>query len=107
GKSALALDLAGRTGAVIVNADSQQLYADLRVLSARPAPADEARAEHRLYGVADAAEAWSVGRWLRAALPIVEATAGAGRPVLIVGGPGLAFTALTQGLAGAPEAPPA
>ncbi len=105
GKSALALDLAGRTGAVIVNADSQQLYADLRVLSARPAPADEARAEHRLYGVADAAEAWSTGRWLRAALPIVEAAAGAGRPVLIVGGTGLYFTALTKGLADIPEVP--
>ena len=72
GKSALALEMAARTGAVIVNADSQQLYADLRVLSARPSAEDEARTEHRLYGVADAAEAWSVGRWSRAVLPVLE-----------------------------------
>ncbi len=104
GKSALALETAARTGAVIVNADSQQLYADLRVLSARPSPEEEARAEHRLYGVADAAEAWSVGRWSRAAM---ETLAGLdGRPVLFVGGTGLYFTALTKGLADIPDIPP-
>ena len=103
GKSALALDMAERTGAVIVNADSQQLYADLRVLSARPSAEDEARAEHRLYGVADAAEAWSVGRWARAALELL--TELGGRPVLFVGGTGLYFTALTKGLADIPEVP--
>ncbi|MDY6923279.1 MAG: tRNA (adenosine(37)-N6)-dimethylallyltransferase MiaA [Pseudomonadota bacterium] len=103
GKSALALEMAERTGAVIVNADSQQLYADLRVLSARPSAEDEARAEHRLYGVADAAEAWSVGRWSRAAM---ETLAGlGGRPVLFVGGTGLYFTALTKGLADIPDIP--
>ncbi|MBA3049765.1 isopentenyl transferase family protein, partial [Brevundimonas sp.] len=69
GKSRRALEIAQRTGAVILNADSQQLYADLRVLSARPSAEDEAAAEHRLYGVADAAEAWSVGRWSRAVAP--------------------------------------
>ena len=62
GKSRRALELAQKTGAVIINADSQQLYADLRVLSARPSDEDEARTEHRLYGIADAADAWSVGR---------------------------------------------
>ena len=103
GKSALALDLAERTGAVIVNADSQQLYADLRVLSARPSPEEEARAEHRLYGVADAADAWSVGRWSRAAMEVLEELDG--RPALFVGGTGLYFTALTQGLADIPEVP--
>ena len=61
GKSALALKMARENGAVIVNADSQQLYADLRILTARPSPAEEAQADHRLYGVVDAAEAWSVG----------------------------------------------
>ena len=105
GKSALALETAERTGAVIVNADSQQLYADLRVLSARPSAEDEARAEHRLYGIADAAEAWSVGRWSRAVLPVLEALAAAGRPALLVGGTGLYFTALTKGLADIPEVP--
>ncbi len=103
GKSRLALETADRTGAVIVNADSQQLYADLRVLSARPSVEEEARAEHRLYGVADAAEAWSVGRWSRAAM---ETLAGLdGRPVLFVGGTGLYFTALTKGLADIPDIP--
>ena len=105
GKSQRALELAGRTGAVISNADSQQLYADLRVLSARPSAADEARAEHRLYGVADAAETWSVGRWSRAVLPLLEALAAEGRPALLVGGTGLYFTPLTQGLADIPDIP--
>ena len=105
GKSALALELAARTGAVIVNADSQQLYADLRVLSARPSAADEAAAEHRLYGVADAADAWSVGRWSRAAAAELADLAAAGRPAVVVGGTGLYFTALTKGLADIPEIP--
>ena len=105
GKSALALETAARTGAVIVNADSQQLYADLRVLSARPPAEDEARVEHRLYGVADAAEAWSVGRWSRAVRPVLDELAAAGRPALVVGGTGLYFTALTKGLADIPDVP--
>lgn len=105
GKSALALARAQETGAVIVNADSQQLYADLRVLSARPSPEDEARAEHRLYGVADAAEAWSVGRWTRAVTPVLAELAAEGRPALIVGGTGLYFSALTRGIADIPDVP--
>ena len=105
GKSRLALARARETGAVIVNADSQQLYADLRVLSARPTPEDEAQAEHRLYGVADAADAWSVGRWARAVTPLLAELAAEGRPALIVGGTGLYFTALTRGIADIPEVP--
>lgn len=105
GKSALALMRARETGAVIVNADSQQLYADLRILSARPSVEDEAQAEHRLYGVADAAEAWSVGRWSRAVVPLLAELADAGRPALLVGGTGLYFTALTKGLADIPAIP--
>jgi len=105
GKSRLALEMAGRTGAVILNADSQQLYADLRVLSARPSAADEAVAEHRLYGVADAADPWSVGRWSRAVTPILADLAAVRRPALLVGGTGLYFTALTIGLADIPDVP--
>jgi tRNA dimethylallyltransferase len=105
GKSQLALARARETGAVIVNADSQQLYADLRVLSARPTPEDEAQAEHRLYGVADAADAWSVGRWARAVTPLLAELAAEGRPALIVGGTGLYFTALTRGIADIPGVP--
>lgn len=103
GKSALALKWAQTSGAVIVNADSQQLYADLRVLSARPSPEDEARVEHRLYGIADGAEAWSVGRWSRAVLK--ELGMLGDRPAIIVGGTGLYFTALTKGLAEIPSVP--
>ncbi len=105
GKSRLALETARKTGAVIVNADSQQLYADLRVLSARPTEADEAAAEHRLYGVADAADAWSVGRWTRAVAPLLAELAAQGRPAVVVGGTGLYFTALTKGLADIPDVP--
>ncbi|MDO9076011.1 MAG: tRNA (adenosine(37)-N6)-dimethylallyltransferase MiaA [Brevundimonas sp.] len=105
GKSRRALQMAQRTGAVIINADSQQLYADLRVLSARPSTEDEALAEHRLYGVADAAEAWSVGRWSRAVMPLLAELAAQGKPALLVGGTGLYFTALTTGLADIPDVP--
>lgn len=105
GKSRLAMDRARATGAVIVNADSQQLYADLRVLSARPSIEDEAEIPHRLYGVADAADAWSVGRWSRAAMEVLSELKTEGRPALLVGGTGLYFNALTKGLADIPPVP--
>lgn len=105
GKSRLALEMAERTGAVIINADSQQLYADLRILSARPSPEDEARVPHHLYGVADAADAWSVGSWSRAVAALLDDLRAQGRPALIVGGTGLYFTSLTKGLADIPEVP--
>ena len=65
GKSALALALAERLGGVVINADSMQVYRDLRIITARPTPEEEARVPHRLYGHVDAAENYSVGRWLR------------------------------------------
>lgn len=105
GKSALALDMAARMDALIVNADSQQLYADLRILTARPSVEDEVAAPHALYGVADAADAWSVGRWSRAVMNLL--TAEPDRPVILVGGTGLYFTALTRGLAEIPDIPDA
>ena len=105
GKSALALDLARETGAEIVNADSMQIYADLRVLTARPSAEDEARARHHLFAVADTADAWSVGRWLRAATEVLREIAARGRPAIVVGGTGLYFRALTQGLADIPAVP--
>lgn len=103
GKSRLALERARATGAVILNADSQQLYADLNLLSARPSAEDMAAAEHRLYGVADAADAWSVGRWTRAVLAELAELEAEGRPAILVGGTGLYFLALTRGLADIPE----
>ena len=102
GKSALALRLAEATGVGIVNADSMQLYRDLRLLTARPSPEEEARAPHHLFGTVDAAEGWSVGRWLRAATDIIQAHEG---PLVFVGGTGLYFRALTQGLAEVPPIP--
>ena len=103
GKSRLAMETAHATGAVVINADSQQLYADLRVLSARPSVEDEAEIPHRLYGVADAADAWSVGRWSRAVMDLLAELTAEKRPALLVGGTGLYFNALTKGLA---EIPP-
>jgi tRNA dimethylallyltransferase len=105
GKSAMALRLAGQTGAEIVNADALQLYRDLRILSARPSAEEEARVPHHLFGVADAADGWSVGRWLRAANAALTDIAARGRPAIVVGGTGLYFKALTQGLAPIPEVP--
>lgn len=107
GKSRRALEMAEATGAAIINADSQQLYADLRILSARPSVEDEARAPHHLYGVADAAEAWSVGRWVRTVMPLLAELKAMGQPAFLVGGTGLYFSALTKGLADIPDVPSA
>jgi tRNA dimethylallyltransferase len=107
GKSALALRLARETGAEIINADALQLYRDLPVLSACPAPAEMAEVPHHLFGLADGADGWSVGRWLRATLQVLEDLRTRNRPAIIVGGTGLYFQALTQGLAEIPPIPAA
>ncbi len=106
GKSALALALAERLGGEIVNADSMQVYRDFRVLTARPTPEEERRAPHHLYGHVDAAENYSTGRWLADALAAIEAIRKRGRTPILVGGTGLYFKALTQGLADIPAADP-
>jgi tRNA dimethylallyltransferase len=106
GKSSLALRLAEMICGEIINADSMQVYADLRVLTARPSIEDETRAPHHLYGVTDAAKAWSVGRWLAAARRALDEIAARRRPAIVVGGTGLYFRALTQGLAEIPAIAP-
>ncbi len=107
GKSALALDLAERIGGSVINTDSMQVYRDLRIITARPTPEEEARAPHRLYGHVDGAVNYSVGRWCEdARAAIVEARASGLVPIL-VGGTGLYFKALTQGLAAVPPVPAA
>jgi tRNA dimethylallyltransferase len=106
GKSSLALRLAEATGAEIVNADSMQLYRDLRLLTARPSAEEEARTPHHLFGTVDAIDGWSVGRWLRAAKEVLDEIAGRGHPAVVVGGTGLYFRALTRGLAEIPRIPP-
>ena len=105
GKSAHALQLAERTGGEIVNADSMQIYAGLRVLTAGPSPEEIARAPHHLFGVVDAAVGWSVGRWLEAAVVALSEIAARGNPAIVVGGTGLYFRALTHGLADVPPVP--
>jgi len=102
GKSALALRLARRDGGVIVNADAIQVYENWRILTARPSPQDEAVAEHRLYGHVPRDADYSAGHWLREVKPLLK---GSARPI-IIGGTGLYFTALTEGLAPIPPTPP-
>ena len=105
GKSAVALKLAAQFGATIINADSMQVYADLRVLTARPSPGDEETAPHRLFGEIDGDVNYSVGRWARCAREVL--TEIGDRPVIVVGGTGLYFRVLTEGLSDMPIVPEA
>ncbi len=102
GKSALALEAAARLGGPVVNADALQVFANWRVLTARPSPAEEAAVPHRLYGHVGREAGYSVGQWLRDLAPLLEG----GAPPVIVGGTGLYFSALTEGLAVIPPTPP-
>ena len=105
GKSALALELAREFGGVVINADSMQVYAELRIITNRPTPADEAGAPHRLYGVRPAREPYSAALWLADVKAALDEAKGRGRPPIIVGGTGLYFKALTEGLSGIPDIP--
>src|SRR5476649_2310059 len=105
GKSALALVLAEKLGGSIVNADSMQVYSHLRIITARPTPAEEARVPHYLYGHVDAGENYSVGRWCRDIAVAMAEIAAQGRVPILVGGTGLYFKALTTGLAAVPPIP--
>src|SRR5260221_8993108 len=105
GKSALALALAEALGGTIINADSMQVYRDLRIVTARPSAQEEARVPHLLYGHVDAAENYSVGRWCVDASAALAAVERAGRLPVVVGGTGLYFKSLTRGLAAVPPIP--
>jgi len=109
GKSALALALAECLDGTIINADSQQVYAEWRILTARPTPAEEAAVPHLLYGHVRMAEPYSVGRWLAEVSAFLEdrGKRNTGRRAIITGGTGLYFRALTEGLAPIPAIPPA
>ena len=101
GKSALALEIAQREGREIVNADALQVFDGWRILTARPSDGDLAIAPHHLYGHVPFDQPYSVGDWVRAALPFLDQ-----RPApIIVGGTGLYFRALTEGLAEIPPTP--
>ena len=103
GKSALALVVAQHLGGTVINADSMQLYAELRVLTARPTPAEEALAPHALYGVLPAARAGTVAWWRQAALAAMQDAHAQGRLPILCGGTGLYLAALSHGLADIPD----
>ena len=107
GKSALALALAERRNGVVINADSAQVYRDLRIVSARPTAQDEARAPHRLYGYRDGAEACSAADWAADAKAEIEAAQAAGQLPILVGGTGLYLRTLLEGIAPVPDIDPA
>ena len=105
GKSAAALALAEQVGGTVINADSMQVYSDLRVVTARPGPDDEARAPHRLYGIVDGGERASVASWLDLAAEAVDEARNAGSLPVIVGGTGMYLQSARDGIAPIPEVP--
>ena len=105
GKSALAISLAQRLGGTVINADSMQVYRDLRVITARPTPQEEQEAPHRLFGHVDAATNYSAGLWLADAAQALADITAAGRIPIFAGGTGLYFKALLQGLSDIPKVP--
>ncbi|MDP8998299.1 MAG: tRNA (adenosine(37)-N6)-dimethylallyltransferase MiaA, partial [Pseudomonadota bacterium] len=106
GKSAIAIEMARAENGVIINADSMQIYTELRVLTARPSEADEALAQHTLYGHVAGAESYSVGRWRNEALAAIKAAHETRKLPILVGGTGLYFMSLLKGLAEVPEIKP-
>lgn len=103
GKSAHAMLLAEKNGGVIINADSQQMYRELRILTARPSEADEARAPHKLYGSISAASRCSAGMWLRLARMEIDWALSQSKTPIVTGGTGLYIKALMEGIAEIPE----
>ncbi|HMM92425.1 MAG TPA: tRNA (adenosine(37)-N6)-dimethylallyltransferase MiaA [Bradyrhizobium sp.] len=106
GKSALALELAQKTGGIVINTDSMQVYRDLRIITARPTVAEEARAPHRLYGHVDASVNFSAGAWVADAEKVLAEARAAKRLPIFIGGSGLYFKALTRGLSAVPPIRP-
>ena len=106
GKSALALELAQKTGGVVINTDSMQVYRDLRIITARPTAEEEALVPHRLYGHVDAAINFSAGAWVTDAAKVLSEVRAEGRLPIFIGGSGLYFKALTRGLSAVPPIPP-
>ncbi|RIA56022.1 tRNA (adenosine(37)-N6)-dimethylallyltransferase MiaA [Dichotomicrobium thermohalophilum] len=105
GKSAFALDLAERRGGLIINADSMQVYRELRIVTARPSESHQARVPHRLYGVRSGVAPYSVGQWLDDAAEALREARESGLVPIFVGGTGLYFKALLEGLSPVPEIP--
>ena len=106
GKSALAIELAKRTGGVVINADASQVYADLAILSARPSAAEMGSVPHRLFGHIDGADACTAARWAAEAKAEIEAAHHKGKVPVLVGGTGLYIRTLLDGIAPVPEIDP-
>ncbi|KQM41070.1 tRNA dimethylallyltransferase [Sphingomonas sp. Leaf10] len=107
GKSALAIEIARAHDGVVINADSAQVYRDLRILSARPSPQEEVRAPHRLFGHVDGADSYSAPAWAKDATREIDAAHAAGKLPVLVGGTGLYLRTLIDGIAPIPEIDPA
>ena len=105
GKSALAVALAQRHGGLVINADSMQVYRELRIITARPGRQEEAAAPHRLFGIVSAGSRFSAGRWLKAAEGAMEEARKDGLIPIFAGGTGLYFKILTEGIADVPDVP--
>ncbi|URK17748.1 tRNA (adenosine(37)-N6)-dimethylallyltransferase MiaA [Thalassospira sp. GO-4] len=105
GKSALALDMAEAFDGVVINADSMQVYSELRVLSARPDESETSRAPHRLYGVLSGREACSAGKWRDMAMAEINDCHAQGKLPIVTGGTGMYLNALTEGIAPIPDVP--
>jgi tRNA dimethylallyltransferase len=106
GKSAAALELAQEIGGVVINADSMQVYREAPILTAQPSAQDQARVPHLLYGHVSARQAWSTGLWRDSAIIALAEARAMKRVPIFVGGTGLYFMALTEGLADIPPTPP-
>jgi tRNA dimethylallyltransferase len=106
GKSAAALELAEEIGGMVINADSMQVYREAPILTAQPSEADKARVPHLLYGHVSAREVYSVGRWRDDAARAIDEAKAMNRVPIFVGGTGMYFMALTDGLANIPPTPP-
>jgi len=105
GKSAMAIDVAEHFNGTVINADSQQVYKELRVLSARPSIEDEKRVPHRLFGMMTGSEICSAGHWVDLAVTEIKSTLDQGRLPILVGGTGMYLKSLTEGLSPIPEIP--
>ncbi|MCJ8324582.1 MAG: tRNA (adenosine(37)-N6)-dimethylallyltransferase MiaA [Rhizobiales bacterium] len=103
GKSSVAISLANKFNGVLLNADSMQVYKELRIMSARPTVAEESQAEHRLFGHMSAAEPYSVGHWLTQISAEIVDIVQQGKVPIIVGGTGLYFTSLVDGISPIPD----
>jgi tRNA dimethylallyltransferase len=105
GKSALALELAQKTGGIVINTDSMQVYRDLRIITARPTQEEETQVPHRLYGHVDASVNFSAGAWVADAERVLAEARAEKRLPIFIGGSGLYFRALTGGLSAVPPIP--